>query len=660
MPIAGPSSRPIKPAPAPVNAPRVKHPKHPIEDLELDPATIFDGRILNRKHVALPELPKRPLPSRELPVPAEHFDRVMSCWNFINVFGQALQISPFTLDDFVNALNHTAVEPRCNLLGEIHAVLTNNIASEGFMVAGTTKASVDSIPRLAATYADADGMTVHQRQRWVIAALNYSRGWDKRARPRASDGRAGWDIHLLGILTHKGGLETVASLPAIFKHLFTDDDFVDEPESLMDPEKIEEEDETAETEGEAAEREDRDESVIKTEDIKSETDAPQPAADSGSTKVEKAAEEDEIMADEEKPAQINGDGAKKEEEGNDDISNPKESSPKGEDEDDEEDDAFTVEPLSARSAAFYRGWEKSQFYGTAKPSPVVRYLTLSLEHKLDLLSFLCDMNLGSKAVKKYMDDCELRLTEERKIRADIKKERKDLLTERTLLHKAAADAAKAATYATQGADAGIAVPLVSAAPKGNGEAVSANATPLLAPAKATGEDDITSLSIAPSERADSVMDGPGPSSRQPSSSPMSELAPESEPIAPAAAEKSVTNVDDRPDEDMDELAAEVGSQVDELESSSADEAEKAAAAAAAAVAAAAKKKKSPKGKKKEKEKPVDRKEQVEIDLKDNAKKEDLFERDFRRHREVPRITPLGKDRFYQRVRQKGEIQWIED
>ena len=573
MPVAGPSARPIKAAPVPINLPRVKHLKYPIEDLELDPTTVFDGRILNRKHMALPDLPKKPMPSRDLPVPPEHFERFMACWNFLNVFGQALQISPFTLDDFMNALAHSEVEPRCNLLGEIHAVLTNNIAAEGFTVAGTTKASVDAIPHLAASYADDDDMTVQQRQRWVIAALNYSRGWDKRARPRAADGRKGWDLHMLGILTHKGGLETVSSLPTIFKHLFTDDDFVDEPESTMQVDKGEGEDDSMMADGDQADNKDDQKPIVsdvKPEESMIEDGDEKPAADpvekdEKPVGTDKLADADaSMLGDETMVSKHEGDAENAEE--------PDEAK----DEEEDEDEIASVEPLSARSA-FYRGWSKAQFYGTANPDPEARYLSLSLEHKLDLLSFLCDMNLGSKAVKKYMDDCELRLTEERKIRADIKKERKDLLTERTLLNKAAAEAAKAA---------GLAVPNAGSPAPGskgaNGETVSANATPLLAPSRALGDEDMTSLSIAPSERDESVMDEAGPSSRRPSSSPISELAPESDAVAPPKPDPTANG--DAVDEDRDELAAEVGSQVDELESSSADEAEAAAAAAAAAMA----------------------------------------------------------------------------
>lgn len=62
-------------------------PKYPIEDLDLDPTTVLDGRVRRAKHLALPPLPKRPLPRKDLPVPEEHMDRTLMCWNVLNIFG---------------------------------------------------------------------------------------------------------------------------------------------------------------------------------------------------------------------------------------------------------------------------------------------------------------------------------------------------------------------------------------------------------------------------------------------------------------------------------------------------------------------------------------------------------------------------------------------
>jgi hypothetical protein len=67
--------------------PRLPKPKYPIEDLNLDPTTIFDGRVRRAKHLPLPQLPTKPCPRDDLPVPQEHMDRTLMCWNTLNIFG---------------------------------------------------------------------------------------------------------------------------------------------------------------------------------------------------------------------------------------------------------------------------------------------------------------------------------------------------------------------------------------------------------------------------------------------------------------------------------------------------------------------------------------------------------------------------------------------
>lgn len=58
--------------------------------------------------------------------------------------------------------------------------------------------------------------------------------------------------------------------------------------------------------------------------------------------------------------------------------------------------------------------------------PEAQYLTLALEDKLDILDYLVTLALGSKLVRSYIDESESQLTEFRKHRADINKERRSL------------------------------------------------------------------------------------------------------------------------------------------------------------------------------------------------------------------------------------------
>lgn len=58
--------------------------------------------------------------------------------------------------------------------------------------------------------------------------------------------------------------------------------------------------------------------------------------------------------------------------------------------------------------------------------PEAQYLSLDLGDKLDIVAYLCTLALGSKAVRSYVEESESQLTEFRKHRADVNKERKAL------------------------------------------------------------------------------------------------------------------------------------------------------------------------------------------------------------------------------------------
>lgn len=61
--------------------------KYPIEDLDLDPRSIHDGRVLRRTKTEVPDLPTKPLSRRTLPVEGEgNFDAFLESWNMLNTF----------------------------------------------------------------------------------------------------------------------------------------------------------------------------------------------------------------------------------------------------------------------------------------------------------------------------------------------------------------------------------------------------------------------------------------------------------------------------------------------------------------------------------------------------------------------------------------------
>lgn len=59
-------------------------------------------------------------------------------------------------------------------------------------------------------------------------------------------------------------------------------------------------------------------------------------------------------------------------------------------------------------------------------NPELAYLTLDIEDKVDILGYLCALAMGSKVVRGFIDESETQLTEFRKQRADVNKERKAL------------------------------------------------------------------------------------------------------------------------------------------------------------------------------------------------------------------------------------------
>jgi bromodomain adjacent to zinc finger domain protein 1A len=60
--------------------------KYPIEDLDLDPMSIHDGRVLRRVLTEVPPLPPKPAPNRQLLVKDDFFERFVMIWNMLNIF----------------------------------------------------------------------------------------------------------------------------------------------------------------------------------------------------------------------------------------------------------------------------------------------------------------------------------------------------------------------------------------------------------------------------------------------------------------------------------------------------------------------------------------------------------------------------------------------
>ncbi|KAJ7783454.1 chromatin remodeling complex protein [Mycena maculata] len=194
--------------------------RYPAEDLDVQ---------LGEKEKMAGAKVKRPVPSRvALPfndTPGT-FEAFLMTWNFLVVFGQALHISPFTLDEFEHAIRHTATDTPCVLLSEVHASLIYNMRTVTFQ----RHSALVSLLRLR------DGMLEgHEDDRvygvsideLTAAMAEVGNNWE-RVPLRHSDGREGWEDALFGCLKDHATLTNFPTLRQVLtKLLFAPDPHVD-------------------------------------------------------------------------------------------------------------------------------------------------------------------------------------------------------------------------------------------------------------------------------------------------------------------------------------------------------------------------------------------------------------------------------------------------
>ncbi|BGP19109.1 hypothetical protein JCM10213_008044 [Rhodosporidiobolus nylandii] len=431
--------------------------KYPIEDLDLDASSIIDGRILRRVNSEVPSLPVKPQPKKTLLVPQENFDRFIETWNMLNVFAKPLFLSNFTLDDYAGALMHDTLTPRCTLLVEIHASLTNIIGTDNSRALGSTTAvsthghggshaaSAATAARATPTPAPEDGSETPAKEepnpletaaqeeedqeqadllayeqselnRLVRLGISYGKRWDRQAKLKYAEGRDGWERHLIGALCQRGGPIYLQNFVRIMRHLFQGHPDLPPPDEPVLPVQMEE---------------DVKPSLGPLPPLPGAPPAPAPAPSA--------------------PV------APKKEEPNEDVE---------------------PEDLS---------------------NPEQAYLSLSLEDKLDVIGYLCTLVMGSKAVRGYVEESDAKLTELRKERAEVNKERKALLEQ-----KAAISSGKEIPATPSAANGnGDAMEVDSRAPSEAGDAPPSSAS--RQPATANGDDDEDQLdsdaesTAAPSE-----------------------------------------------------------------------------------------------------------------------------------------------------------------
>ncbi|BGP26830.1 DDT domain-containing protein [Rhodotorula toruloides] len=564
--------------------------KYPIEDLDLDPMSIIDGRVLRRVNSELPTLPPKPQPKRDLLVPEDNFDRFIETWTMLNVFSKALNISPFSLDDYAGALDHPHAHPRCTLLTEIHASLTNIIGTDNSRVLGSTTAvpsygrggpaaaaaaaaatggeepgtpaaeGDDQLAEAGAAGGERDGTVEYEHipyeeselNKLVRLGISHAKRWDRQAKLKSADKREGWEKHLIGALCQRGGPVHMPNFVRIMRHLFKGHPAL--PKQDWYPGDDDEEEEQA-------------------EDVKP-----------------------------------------KKEQGEDAEMRPPATLTAKQDQPDADVDQLGTPPPAAADSPSTKSGEYD-----AEP----QYFTLALEDKLDIVAYLCTLVMGSKVVRSFVDESDARLTELRKAKADVNKEKKALIEKKAILDAggkvdpAAFDAASATPVAN-----GTATPSVTpAAPP----ATTANGS--RAPSEATETTPSRAASVKPS--------APGAGAGGDEDEEEDQLASDDDDersVAPSEA-GSISYLSRKQaqleEKRLEKLQEQSGARAGSVASGSGTPRGRTLTGGGAGA------KDAPRAP------PT-----IEDLMRQNAHKDDFVDREFRRYHGVARCRPLGKDRFH--------------
>lgn len=150
----------------------------------------------------------RPAPDKDLPF-GEEFEKFFMAWSFLNVMGEGLGLSSFTIDEFEQALyhkdNYTGPVP---LLVEIHSTLLNALVRD-------LKAGHDPVRPLAHCGQVADNDTDYWEgtkgattETLRPVAETAAETWSKKELSPNND-RKGWEMALVGCLWERATLDTL-------------------------------------------------------------------------------------------------------------------------------------------------------------------------------------------------------------------------------------------------------------------------------------------------------------------------------------------------------------------------------------------------------------------------------------------------------------------
>lgn len=198
--------------------------RFPAEDLmvELNDREKADGKPI-----------VKPAFSKSLPF-AEHFETFLSTWSFLNVASSPLALSPFTLDEYENALYHNDPFTPCTLTTEIHAALLTAIADDVRKAQEPPTYPLKAfgpMEEMSSDHESSEELSDEEEEQekeekfalMVDAATAHAEKWEGRdLLPK--DGRKGWEMSLIGCLFQRSTEITVPNLRHYLQHLLFEDD----------------------------------------------------------------------------------------------------------------------------------------------------------------------------------------------------------------------------------------------------------------------------------------------------------------------------------------------------------------------------------------------------------------------------------------------------
>lgn len=184
--------------------------RYPTEDLDIQ---ITDKDKKAGVKVQRPMANRAILPFNDKPGTFESF---LLAWNFLVVYGYVrvfsrtdqlltpplshpLHLSPFTLDEFEQALRHSIPDMPCALLAEVHSTLVYNLRTVPFVRHGALLSFLKYKDDLYEKQQEEDtcyGVTIDEL---TAAMADVGNNWE-RVPLRFSEGREGWEEAIVGCL----------------------------------------------------------------------------------------------------------------------------------------------------------------------------------------------------------------------------------------------------------------------------------------------------------------------------------------------------------------------------------------------------------------------------------------------------------------------------